>query len=499
MKIKRIIAALCASAMLALTACSEDNGENTPTNDTAATTAVTTQDTAATTTTTAATTTTAVTTAPKSSVNVNFQTYTYRFKDDQNYEYEATITLSPWILESKADVLDAAWAKVGKGKAKPTKDSMGLQAYSNNLYMTTLRSVTGSILDDDFYATMTEMYFSVGTISVKNVTNGWDFTESNPGIPNVVLRWASDNSRTMNSKYSLISKTYYSSSESASVGHLHAVPKMTKNSWGPVPIVLAHAENITPKYPNGQYRPEVLAGYLVGCNYWNENGKTVQNEMKIAIPIYGESSSPQTTTQAQTTKKAQTTTAAAVKAPKGVKSAADLISLANSVYYKDFDTAGNTIAKSLNIKLGSHTDENYDIEERIYDQRSSKMNVMGVSMSNLSLEGFKTKPNRSNCGLIRFQMSVSSRKDAIVTASKAKSAYDRLYKQFKAAYGDPTSTIETTEAGSGEKSDYSKYYWVQWDIPSAGNVWLCWGKDLWNQQGYNDCILSIFHPDRDKQ
>ena len=498
MKIKRIIAALCASAMLALTACSEDNGDNTPTNDTTATTAVTTQDTAATTTTTAATTTTAVTTAPKSSVNVNFQTYTYRFKDDQNYEYEATITLSPWILESKTDVLDAAWAKVGKGKAKPTKDSMGLQAYSNNLYMTTLRSVTGSSLDDDFYATMTEMYFSVGTISVKNVTNGWDFTESNPGTPNVVLRWASDNSRTMDFKYSLISKTYYSSSESASVGHLHAVPKMTKNSWGPVPIVLAHAENNTPKYPNGQYRPEVLAGYLVGCNYWNENGKTVQNEMKIAIPIYGESSSPQTTTQAQTTKKTQTTTAAAVKTPKGVKSAADLISLANSVFNKDFDTAANATAKSLNAKLGSYTNEEYESSvARIYNQKSNKLNVMGVAMSSVILESFKS--NKSKCGLISFHQSATFGKDGDITASQAKSAYDRLYKQFKAAYGKPTSTVETAEAGSGEKSDYSKYYWVQWNIPSAGDVWLCWGKDLWELKGYNDCILSISHPDRDKQ
>ncbi len=498
MKIKRIIAALCASAILALTACSEDNGENTPTNDATATTAVTTQDTAATTTTTAATTTTAVTTAPKNNVNVNFQTYTYRFKDDQNYEYEATITLSPWILESKTDVLDAAWAKVGKGKAKPTKDSMGLQAYSNNLYMTTLRSVTGSSLDDDFYATMTEMYFSVGTISVKNVTNGWDFTESNPGIPNVVLRWASDNSRTMDFKYSLISKTYYSSSESASVGHLNAVPKMTKNSWGPVPIVLAHAENITPKYPNGQYRPEVLAGYLVGCNYWNENGKTMQNEMKIAIPIYGESSSPQTTTQAQTTKKTQTTTAAAVKAPKGIKSAADLISLANSVLNKDFDTAANATAKSLNAKLGSYTNEEYESSvARFYHQKSNKLNVMGVAMSSMSLESFKS--NKSKCALISFNQSVTFGKEGGITVSQAKTAYDTLYKQLTAAYGKPTSTVETAEAESGEKSDYSKYYWVQWNIPSAGNVWLCWGKDLWYQQGYNDCILSIFHPDRDKQ
>ena len=118
-------------------------------------------------------------------------------------------------------------------------------------------------------------------------------------------------------------------------------------------------------------------------------------------------------------------------------------------------------------------------------------------MSSMILESFKS--NKSKCGLISFNQSVTYGKEGGITVLQAKTAYDTLYKQLTAAYGKPTSTVETAEAGSGEKSDYSKYYWVQWDIPSAGNVWLCWGKDLWNQQGYNDCILSIFHPDRDKQ
>ncbi len=480
MKIKRIIAALCASAMLALTACSEDNGANVPANDTTATTAVTTQDTAATTTTTAATTTTEVTTAPKNNVNVNFQTYTYRFKDAQNYEYEVTLKLSPWILDTQSDVLDSAWAQVGRGKKMPTMSSMGAQKYANNVYTTRLSDSEGRTRT--FYATMTNMYFSVGSASVRNITNGWDFSEQKPGGTKIAMYWVSDFTKDHLGNYGLMGKALTSSSDNTSIGEVFFRPKMTKNTWGPIPVVFAHAENISPRYPGGELKRYAESGYLL-CG-----------DQKITIPMYGSSSSPQTTTQAQTT------TAASQPAPTGVRSAKDFVNLGKSVYYKDFDTAANTVAKSLNVKLGSYTDESYDMNDgRIYDQSSSKMNVMGVSMSDLSLEGFKTKPNRSNCGLIGFHMSAPSRKDASVTASKAKSAYDRLYKQFKATYGKPTSTIETTEAGSGEKSDYSKYYWVQWNIPSAGDVWLCWGKDLWEMKGYNDCILSISHPDRDKQ
>ena len=486
MKIKRLIAALCASAMIALTACSEDNG-GVPTND-GPTGTTTTQ--ATTTTTQKTTTTTAATTSPKSNVNVSFQTYKYTMKDSQNYEYEITLTLSPWILDTQTDALETAWSKVGKGKTMPTMNSMGAQKYANNVYTTRLSDSQGRTRT--FYATMTNMYFSVGTISVKNVTKGWDFTASKTGSPKIALNWVKNiNQKSLTIENELLmTKTFYSSDEKTDIGELYAKPKMTKNTWGPATVVLAHAENITPKYPSGQYSEYVRSGYLLAD--W------AVNDTKITIPVYGGSSTPQTTTQAQTTTRTQTTTAA-VKAPNGVKNVADLNSLANSVYYKDFDTSANTIAKSLNIKLGSHTDEMYESSEgRIYDQRSSKMNIMGITMSRLCLEGFKSKPNRSNCGLVAFYLNGTSSKEAGITASQAKNAYDTFYKQLTAIYGSPASTVETTEAGSSEKSDYSKYYWVNWETPN-GNVWLCWGADLWNQQGYNDCILSVSHRDQSKQ
>ena len=174
------------------------------------------------------------------------------------------------------------------------------------------------------------------------------------------------------------------------------------------------------------------------------------------------------------------------------------MNLAGSVYNKDFDTAANTIAKSLNAKVGSYTDENYESSVgRTYDQNSNRLSIMGVAMSSMILESFKR--DTSKCGLVAFHMSryINGSTVPVVSAAQAKAAYDSLYKQLKAKYGEPTNTIEKTESGT-DKSDYSKYYWVQWNTPE-GNVWLCWGKDLWNQQGYNDCILSVSHCDQSKQ
>ena len=139
------------------------------------------------------------------------------------------------------------------------------------------------------------------------------------------------------------------------------------------------------------------------------------------------------------------------------------------------------------------SDDNNNFQQ--YDQSSSKMNVMGISMSTLYVEGFKSNPNRSKCGVISFYLGKSDDKGTPI--AQVKSAYNTLYKQFKAKYGEPANSIEKAESG-GQKSDYSKYYWVEWDIPSTGKVWLCWGKDLWTQQGYNNCILSVSHPDQSK-
>ena len=51
------------------------------------------------------------------------------------------------------------------GETKPAINNMGAQKYANNVYTTQLSDSQGR--NRTFYATMTNMYFSVGTVSVK--------------------------------------------------------------------------------------------------------------------------------------------------------------------------------------------------------------------------------------------------------------------------------------------------------------------------------------------
>ncbi len=294
---KKILSAFIALTMAAacLTACSEEGTERDGrVMETTTTTAATT--TTEQTTTAPVTTEQTTTTMQESKIDVGFQTYTYKYKDTQNYEYEVTLTLSPWILESKADVLDAAWAKVGKGHSKPSKDNMNLQKYSNNRCMTTSNN-SPYHLSNTFDATVTEMYFSVGTVTVKNVTNGWSFSEQEPGSTDFSLYWIKNIEKTLvYSQDHFITRNIYSESEEFNVGEIFVRPKMKKDKWGPMTIVLGHAENFSPKYPNGEYRKEVENGYL-----------QAGSDTIIKIPIYGESNSTVTEkTTSQTTASKQT-------------------------------------------------------------------------------------------------------------------------------------------------------------------------------------------------
>ena len=218
------------------------------------------------------------------SSDVEFQTFTYTHQNYDGYLYEITITLSPWILESQTDVLESAWAQVGDDKPLPSTDGMNLRKYADNLYI--------GYDNNGFYATMTEMYFSVGTISIKNITDGWSFSTDHTGGCNLQFWWGSDTDRydglMLSANRSMTSKIYYSSNTKYKEGGLEVRPSMKSDYWGPVTFVLAHAENITPNYPEGEFRPEILVGYLEGY-IDNPNGE--RNRVQIRIPIYDETQS----------------------------------------------------------------------------------------------------------------------------------------------------------------------------------------------------------------
>ena len=475
---KRFLAIVLSMALAAacLTAC-----EQSEQSSSVKTTTTTTTQTEATTTTVETEQTTEETEPEPPKAEVKNTTITVNFKNNDGYKFTADVSFTPWMLQSKySDEIDAAMKSIGVDKL-PGIQSFGVTAYSDNLYKGQISVSERLTRGVGFHAHANDWYYSFGTIQIKNATENFDITSDRSVSPELKFMWTPEGSEMAELGGTLMpmgSKTYYSNSDKYFLGGLRVNPKMTKNTTGKIPIVLIHAENFTPNSPNGEYHDETAKASLIAAYSAWDSENNQRSEISFNIPIYGEGSSSQQTD-------------INVETPSSVKSPKDLVALTASVYKKDLETAANTVAKVLNANLAKPLRDEYaDYDSLIYEQKSSRINVLGVDMFKMCVDSFRG--DRDSCVSVAFYQNYSGTKEAGLTAAQAKSAYDKLYKQFQAAYGEPTDNVEKEEKDREDKSDYSKYYWVEWDTPE-GNVWLCWGADLWEMEGYNDCTLSISH------
>ena len=111
---------------------------------------------------------TPVTTPAKPAVEVEWQTLTYQWEDNNGYQFEATIKISPWINTKNTDYVTTAWNEVGSGKTLPSDDS---------------KSWGNAPSSDDYYRPVdnaTDVYYCIGNVTIKNLTTGWDITASAP-------------------------------------------------------------------------------------------------------------------------------------------------------------------------------------------------------------------------------------------------------------------------------------------------------------------------------
>ena len=115
---------------------------------------------------------TAETDPGNNNVDISLTEITGTATDADGYTYEITIEAAPWILLSDSAHLEEAWTEHGGGNTVPDFDDWGLQeaggSYWNNV--------------SPFFSAfrMSDMYYCVGTITIKNTTTGWDITSNNP-------------------------------------------------------------------------------------------------------------------------------------------------------------------------------------------------------------------------------------------------------------------------------------------------------------------------------
>ena len=211
---------------------------------------------------------TPVTTPAKPAVEVEWQTLTYQWEDNNGYQFEATIKISPWINTKNTDYVTAAWNEVGSGKTLPSDDS---------------KSWGNAPSSDDYYRPVdnaTDVYYCIGNVTIKNLTTGWDITASAPVKSNPL--WFSACQPETNPAYykqhpntfdylksSTISKVFYGDGEKRNSTWACLTPQYTSNKWGPVPFVFAHFDSKAPANPDGKYISEITDTYF--CVNTNNN------------------------------------------------------------------------------------------------------------------------------------------------------------------------------------------------------------------------------------
>ena len=181
--------------------------------------------------------------ASEPAVEIEWTEITYPFKTLDDYTYDISLKLSPWILLSNDEIINAAWDEVGNGKALPGFNNWGLTLYlpQENGYNRT---------DLSFATQMTDMYYCIGTMEITNTTEGWPIDADNPRSVNP---WAVWNGKELaNGSTDMICRVFYSNktTDSGRGRALNVNASMSKDTWGPVTFIIMAPENISPKYPD---------------------------------------------------------------------------------------------------------------------------------------------------------------------------------------------------------------------------------------------------------
>lgn len=93
------------------------------------------------------------------------------------------------------------------------------------------------------------MYYCVGSLSVKNITEGWNISNSNPRSLSYSLKCKVTEKPSTNTN--TIGRAFFSSGTKDYYSGILFNPKMTGDSWGPVPFVIMAPEFYSPEHPEG--------------------------------------------------------------------------------------------------------------------------------------------------------------------------------------------------------------------------------------------------------
>lgn len=196
---------------------------------------------------------------PTEDVNANiyWNDVTYLIEDNDGYKYEVSVKLSPWVLFSNSKIVNAVWGELNSGKSLPQFNDWGLKELQGYYY----RSEREGLYS--FSHKMTDMYYCVGEMTIKNKTEGWNITDDNKRSVNLSISWNCNYNGQKRYGSAYIWKVLFSNGTEDYFDGKQCTVSMKKNTWGPVPFVIMIPENFSPKYPNGEYCESIKETKLI--------------------------------------------------------------------------------------------------------------------------------------------------------------------------------------------------------------------------------------------
>ena len=206
---------------------------------------------------------------------------TYSVKDSSGYTFDITLKLSPWILLSDTDLINFAWNKVSRGRTLPQFDDWGFRR-SGSTYRNALTEYWGWRSSDSIWY-ITDLYYSVGTIAIKNTTSGFDITQSDPR--SVEFPWGCDGwfNSTGYAQWTA-GRILYSNDVVTRLNGFNISASVVSNTWGPVPVILITPEYISPNSPNGLAQ-DILSDSFVFRNPYGGLGNVTLESENIQVHL----------------------------------------------------------------------------------------------------------------------------------------------------------------------------------------------------------------------
>jgi len=158
--------------------------------------------------------------------------YTSTWTDRNGHKIQATLKIGSWIKGSDDETLNKAWEIAGGTSGFPSISKVGYRDFN-----------------------MQTAVFAVGTVSVRNITPGYDITgQSSQRI--YIGKAKNTNYDSYHFTGDDLGCFVYGRQAGGSVSweegtNAWVTPVMTQNSWGPVPVFFGVERVHMPKYPDG--------------------------------------------------------------------------------------------------------------------------------------------------------------------------------------------------------------------------------------------------------